>query len=134
MTTAPFPHAVLAHDVSGMTPSLLFTNSPYVAPWLYNTGSNYAGFTPATVTSRVCPTGSLVPISAVAGFPPVSQKLVSDIVSGEFIEFAALLDGQPESLGSSIIADELVLRPRRRQQEIHDILSWMRAFPFTCWF
>ena len=64
------------------------------------------------------------------GIPPVSPKLVAAIVSGEFIDFALLLEDHvdPDAPSFSVIADQLVIRPAKRRKEITDILSWMQAF------
>lgn len=52
------------------------------------------------------------------------------LVSGEFIDLAPLLEDhiERETPSSTLVADQLVIRPTKRRKEINDILSWMQAF------
>ena len=81
--------------------------------------------TPQLVASTLASTSSALP-----GIPPVAPKIVAAIVSGEFIELASLLEDRIELEPPSftLIADQLVIRPKKRRKAITDILSWMQAF------
>ena len=67
------------------------------------------------------------------GFSPIPGKLVAQITSGKFVEFADLLaansqqtDPEPQLL----LDGKLILTsaPRRSRRQIEDILSWTEAF------
>ena len=64
------------------------------------------------------------------GIPPVAPKIVAAIVSGDFIDLAALLENciEPETPALTLAADQLIIRPTKRRKAITDILSWMQAF------
>ena len=77
------------------------------------------------------PASSSLPDFVVGpGFPPVSGKLVSAIVSGAFVELALLLEdpSDVEDPSFSLWDDRLVLRPRRKRKQITDIVAWVQAF------
>jgi hypothetical protein len=55
---------------------------------------------------------------------------VAAIVSGDFIDFALLLEDHvdPDAPSFSLVADQLVIRHAKRRKAITDILIWMQAF------
>jgi hypothetical protein len=62
--------------------------------------------------------------------PPVSAKLVSLIVSGQFVDLDSLV-GDPSDSDTpafSLLEDKLVLRPAKKRKEITSINSWIKAF------
>ena len=81
-------------------------------------------------SSATFPAAIFPPFVVGPGIPPMAPKLVTAIVSGEFIDLATLLEDLAESDSPAfmLVADQLVLRPTRRRKAITDILSWMQAF------
>ena len=64
------------------------------------------------------------------GFPPVSSKLVTAIIYGEYIELATLLEdlATQEAPSFSVLIDQLIVRPTKPRKQITDIVTWSQAF------
>ena len=66
------------------------------------------------------------------GYSPIPNKIVSKIISSQFVELADLLPDNlkiKETEPQMFLGDKLVVVPARRQtMEIQDILTWVEAF------
>ena len=74
-----------------------------------------------------------------SGFSPVPPKLVSQIVSGKFIELSELLSSKsfkhtPARILNCFFYGRLVLTstPKKPKRQIEDIGSWLEAFSVYC--
>ena len=103
---------------------------------------------PSSVVSRLLPTvfssSPTVPVLqqsfvVAPGFSPVPPKLVSQIVSGKFVELSELLSSnivqtQSDSDPQLFFDGRLVLTstPKKPKRRIEDIGSWLEAFSLYC--
>ena len=64
------------------------------------------------------------------GFTPVSQKLVNNIVGGQFVDLPLLVqEASEEEPTCTLLAGQLVINPGpRKTKQLTDIISWVQAF------
>jgi hypothetical protein len=64
------------------------------------------------------------------GIPPVSGKLVSAVISGNFVDLTALVEEptEREPPSFSLLADQLVVRPAKKRKECVSVIEWLQAF------
>ena len=112
------------------TPSLFFNQYPVSGPGVSIPGVRFPGPCFVASGSPSYPPAAFPSFVVGPGIPPVPPKLVAAIVSGDFIDFALLLEDHvdPDAPSFSLVADQLVIRPAKRRKEITDILTWMQAF------
>ena len=112
------------------TPSLFFNQYPVSGPGVSIPGVRFPGHCFVASGSPSYPPAAFPSFVVGPGIPPVPPKLVAVIVSGDFIDFALLLEDHvdPDAPLFSLVADQLVIRPAKRRKEITDILTWMQAF------
>ena len=62
--------------------------------------------------------------------PPVSAKVVSSIVSRQFVEMETFIrkSGENDTPAFSLLDDKLVLQPAKKRKEITSINTWIEAF------
>ena len=127
------PNFVVPYFVSTFSPP-----APSVAPSL---SSVAAGLLPTALSSS--PNVSLPVLQqsfvVAPGFSPVLPKLVSQIVSGKFVELSELLSSnivqtQSDSDPQLFFDGRLVLTstPKKLKRRIEDIGSWLEAFSVYC--
>ena len=114
--------------------------------------STFAPPTPSLASSRACPVAtfspqSVVPTSSAAnpapilhqpfvvgpGFSPIPAKIVTQMLSGKFVEFDELLstnivltEPEPQLLFDGCLV--LTSGPKKFKRRIEDIATWMEAF------
>jgi hypothetical protein len=112
------------------TPSLFFNQCPVSGPGVSIPGVRFPGHCFVASGSPSYPPAAFPSFVVGPGIPPVPPKLVAAIVSRDFIDFALLLEDHvdPDAPSFSLVADQLVIRPAKRRQEITDTLTWMQAF------
>ncbi len=107
------------------TPSLFFIQYQVPRAGVAVPGVRFSGHGLVAPSSSSYPPAAFLAFVVGPGTPPVTPKLVAAIVSGEFIDFALLLEDHvdPDAPSFSLVADQLVIRPTKQRKEITDILT-----------
>ena len=126
--SAPVPWILPSSSaISVVGPSL--SSSPLSANFTFNVPSDQLS---ANTLSHPLP-GLHQPFVVGPGFSPVPAKVVSQIVSGKFVDLGDLLQAnisQAESEPQLFFDGRMILtsNPKRSRKKIDDIVTWMEAF------